>query len=152
MNAPAPQGVAKTVHMHRSAQRLGHVDGSQTTGGGVDQQAERRSDRRAGPGLQQVVDDHHRLIEVDQEVLDRLAYWSRRQAAGQFRQRSDKNPIEHGVEPIDPTVSPLPRVARRVMGRGGRGSGPSRVWRGADNQQDHREKGSAHQGLRVKAP
>jgi hypothetical protein len=138
--------------MHRNADGLGDVEGSQEPHGRIDRQADRRQRRRARTRLQQIVDHHLRLGEIDQEVAQGVADRAGRQAAGESRQGPDQLAVQHLVHREGAAVAALPRIAGRVAGRRLR-----RARQGAGGLQQKQgqcrgRKESAHQNLRFHGP
>ncbi len=81
MDAIATQGVAERTEVVRQAGGPGDIDHPANPDGGIGDETHRR---RAGPGrtkLQHVVDEHHRLAEVDEHMVDGPADWPRGKGA-----------------------------------------------------------------------
>ena len=72
-NTIPAERIAKGTRAVRQASRAGHVDHPAKTHGGVHHQPDRRSARAGRSQLQHVIDDDHRLAQIDENVVKGLS-------------------------------------------------------------------------------
>jgi hypothetical protein len=96
----------------RKPRLTGHIDHPRQAYGGIDDEAHAGRSRPRRAQLQHVVDHHHRLGEVDQDVMDRLADWARREHAVEAPGGPDEIAIQDLLDRKALAIDSLERIAR----------------------------------------
>jgi hypothetical protein len=123
-DAIAAQRVAERAQVMRQAGGASDVDHPANADRGIGDETDRRRARPRGPQLQHVVDEHHRLAEVDEHIVDGLA-------DRPWRERSKKDANDSQPAPgeglLDGEPVPVETLERIVGRRGCVGDGPEQA-------------------------
>jgi hypothetical protein len=145
-HAIAAEGVAERAQVMGNADARRRVEQAADAQRGVDHEAGRRPGGARRPQLKHVVDHHHRLAEVDQEVMHALADLTRGQGAIDRRKRTDDEAVEGLLQGEAGPVDRLERVIGSPAAPRGGVAGP-----GGQHQADGDDPW-AHEGSWCGAP
>lgn len=126
----------------RQASLASDIDHSPKADGGIDGETDGRGARARRPQLEDIVDEHLRLVEVDDDVVDRFADDPRRERPVEMDERTDRISSEFFLELELSAVEFLVRIARRRRMTAPRG-GPY----GESQRHAHGDRHCAHGSL-----
>jgi hypothetical protein len=113
----APHGVAERAWPIWQAGLAGDVDHAPQADGRIDHEPYAGRARARGTELEHVIDDHHRLGQVDQNVVDRLADRSGREHPVDPSGGTDQIAVNHFLDSEALAIESLERIAGGGGGR-----------------------------------